>query len=389
MIKGILNKVFFYVIIILYGCVEPYDYTSSNTFENLLVVEAKLTDEYGYHEVILTRSYTLNNEFPSNNVEGATVIVVKDSNTIYEYEEYEPGKYISKEEYQAILTSIYQLKITLQTGEVYFSEEVQLPNELIQDFDINVKKAINENGEEGLSVEYINNEITFDDSGFYRFIVNGTYLVVPPYWKAFKFELNEEEQTIDVVPRVGYEGRYCYVDDENVRTYTFSSKDFTLNVIPTYQVNFFNKEDVKIYRRYSIEVQEYLLSEDAYIYYSALSLFSESESVFSENQPGNIPGNLYSSNNTDVLGFFEVSKKITKRKFFDFSEFFDFTSSPDYVRDCFIELYPLNELYPLISNGFVEFYSGNPDDPAYTVVNKVCADCRALGPDEKPDFWED
>ena len=76
------------------------------------------------------------------------------------------------------------------------------------------------------------------------------------------------------------------------------------------QLDFSKKKNPTIFHRYSIEVRQRLISREAFIYYTAVDEISNSENVFSDNQPGNIPGNIKSLSNSseNVIGFFEVSK---------------------------------------------------------------------------------
>ncbi len=390
---------------LLLSCIEPYNINSTENFKELLVVEGRVTNRLGYQKLSLTTTYPLEGIKVPPSVKNANVVVYEDSNLMYEYEEESPGKYKSKVEFKAQENKTYQLKITLQSGKEYVSDILKLPEGPNQDFNITIKKTENSAGNQGVLFEYEKNtNNTIDIPTFYRFNLNATYEIAAPFWTAFKFKLFPDTKTIDVVPRGNKKGSICYIEENNSKSFLFNSRNFSGNLLGPFEVVFLDKEDKKIGRRYSVELEQYVLSKEAFSFYRKLKEFSESESVFSENQPGNIVGNVRSSENPNdvALGFFEVSKVISKRVFFSYKEFFTLNGAPPYVEACFTSAPHLEashnpiglSLYEMIEKGMVEFWgdTGVPPIPnrPYKVASKICADCTLVpGSKEKPDYWID
>jgi hypothetical protein len=144
-------------------------------------------------------------------------------------------------------------------------------------------------------------------------------------------------------------------------------------------------------------VKQYVQSQEAYAFYRTLNDLSGSESILSQNQPGFINGNVFSSDNANekVIGFFEVSSVSSKRIFINRDDFdlIDYTSPP-YEVECEEIAPPLNQLLETIQSGNLIFYYNNNGIPRlpggpYVMVPSKCGDCTKIGTNIVPDFWEE
>jgi hypothetical protein len=176
-------------------------------------------------------------------------------------------------------------------------------------------------------------------------------------------------------------------------------------------VRFINRDNFIISHRYSISVNQYSQSVDAYNYYETLKSFSASESIFSEVQPGFLEGNISAtgSENRTVLGYFEVASVSNQRLFFDYADLFPGEPLPEFPITCVTTLRneshgsncdprgrspgPLS-LIEAINLGLVAYSSEEQrsfeDGSRYSLwntVNRACGDCTLFGSDEIPDFW--
>ena len=82
------------LLFIFISCVEPYE-AETEIFEDVLVVEAMITNEIKHQEITLSRSYRFENDsiaFEKN----ATVKVIENNNITFEFFEENHGKYVSK-----------------------------------------------------------------------------------------------------------------------------------------------------------------------------------------------------------------------------------------------------------------------------------------------------
>src|SRR5258705_11322877 len=105
------------------GCTDPYA-LQTNTFEDAVVIEGTITNEFKKQEIKLTRTYRFEENGPK--VEhGATIYVTDNLGNQYNFDE-DNGKYVSTTEFQAQPNTNYQLHITTNDGRSYISSNEQL-----------------------------------------------------------------------------------------------------------------------------------------------------------------------------------------------------------------------------------------------------------------------
>jgi Domain of unknown function (DUF4249) len=398
----------FFISVFTISCVEPFD-IATLTFENMLVVEATITNELKYQEIILSRTFRLEEEgpFAENN---ANVTVIDDFQNTYNFKETSSGKYISTLKFGAIHGRNYQLMILTTDGKKYSSKPTQLSN-VVEEFTTSIVKEINDDGVEGLTI-YAD---SFDPSGnskYYRYEYEETYKIIAPYWSpldAFGVSMapsNDDPPPLHEVytlPRTKEE-RICYntlYSDIILQTET---NLFSEDRVTNFPIRFVAKDDFMITHRYSILVRQYVQSLEAYTFYKTHTKFSDQESLFSQNQPGFITGNVFLVDdlNERVLGYFEVSSALTQRIFFDFEDFFPDDPKPPHIVECDIiapeldawdggEFSPLIKVLMFDGMKFFDFNKEantpiNPNRP-YLIVRKECGDCTSLGSNIVPDFW--
>ena len=401
----------FFIGIFTISCVEPFE-IATITFENSLVIEATITNELKYQEIKLSRTYPLEEEgpFDENN---ANVTIIDDFQNTYNFQETSSGKYLSTFKFGAISGRNYQLMILTADGKRYTSTPIQLSN-IVEEFNASITKEINDDGIEGIAI-YAN---SFDPSGnskYYRYEYEETYKIIAPYWSpldAFGVSMaptNDDPPPLHEVytlPRTKEE-RVCYNTVNSNKILQTETNLFSEDRVTNFPIRFLAKDDFMITYRYSILVRQYVQSLEAYTFYKTHTKFSDQESLFSENQPGFIVGNVFSvdDSNERVLGYFEVSSALTQRIFFDFEDFFPDEPKPPHIVGCYIiapeldawdgpEFSPLIKLLMFDGMKFFDFNNKgantpiNPNRP-YLIVRKECGDCTTLGSNVKPDFWID
>ena len=160
-------------------------------------------------------------------------------------------------------------------------------------------------------------------------------------------------------------------------------------------ITFLKIDNKKIENRYSILVNQQLISEEAYNFYKTLQDLSGSSNVFSQQQPGFLAGNISSVNNPgeNVVGYFAVASTSKKRIWLNFLDYFSIEERPDPTTRCSLSTPKAERINSFVSSGVLQYWADNLDpDPTegpYIMVNLSCIDCRVLGKVEKPDFWVD
>ncbi|WP_109436936.1 DUF4249 domain-containing protein [Aquimarina sp. AU119] len=407
------GKILFLIFICLLfsQCVEEFDFETED-FESILVVNTTVTNEVKRQQVLLSRTFRFEDNGPLLE-SGATIKVVEENTGIeYLFEEVSSGTYLSVQEFAAMPDKKYQLIINTSDGRSYVSEKVMLPNEISIDR-VYPKRMANTRGVEGIGILVD----TFDPtstSKYYRYKFEETYRITAPFWSPQDIVIitGEEDCIYDFIERP--EGkRVCYADNFSNSIIITNTTAFNEDRLTGFLLNFLPSDDIRVVDRYSILVKQFVQSKEANGFYQILKDFSESESLFSQVQPGFIEGNIISENNKDeiVLGFFDVSSVSERRIFFDSNDFigdltkFDFgcqailpviDAENEETREAFERRWI--RVASDRSNMFVSMESNGPPEPegckstidGFTFVTpRECGDCTAFGRSEVPDFWED
>jgi Domain of unknown function (DUF4249) len=397
------------VIVILFSCVEPFEIATQN-FEDLLVIEATITNEFKYQEIKLGRTYPLEDEGPSYEI-NANVTVVDDAQNSYNFQETDSGRYRSISEFSVLPNRNYQLLITTTSGKEYASVPTKL-TAISSDFTVSAIKEVNKDGIEGITI-YADSYDSSGNSKYYRFEYEETYKIIAPYWSpldAFGVSMLPTNPNppplheVYTLPRT-QEEETCYKTLESTKIMQTDTNLFLEDRVIKFPIIFLTKDDFKITHRYSILVRQFVQSLEASTFYKTLNKFSGSESLFSQQQQGFIAGNVFSVNNPDekVIGYFEVASALTERIFFNFEDFFPNEPKPPYIVECIVIAPALDDTGPgedaanfspliklLLYDGFkfVDF-NGNSINNPYFIVRKECGDCTSLGSNIRPDFWID
>ncbi len=405
------------MILVTGSCIEPFQ-AETLGLENVLVVDARLTDEVKKHQILLSRArpFDKDNIIPERNAE---VSIVENSETSYAFEEMNPGHYVSTMTFGAKTNQSYQLKITTSDGSYASTMETMPQNVPIANLDI--KRGTNDLGEDGVVV-VLDNTSLGNQPRYFRYDYEESYKIVAPNWDPFEFEIIDSVACTDgdafevrIKPKHSLKGQTCYGQQSSTKIILASTANLDGNTVSDFRVHFVNRENYILTHRYSILVNQYTQSVDAHSYYQGLQAFSTSESVFSEIQPGFLPGNIFSETDTaeKVVGYFETAAVSSKRVFFDYQDIFPEEPLPEYPINCSSLGNPrlIGRSYhctmgnsgvcdgscksPLIdqiqANLIVFAAEKEPTDilAPFLTLPVACGDCTVLGSNLKPDFWID
>ncbi len=392
----------FYIITVLcaFSCIEEIA-IETKTFENALVIEATITNEFKYQEINLSRTFKLELNGPSPE-RNAIIKITDNSQNTYKFTETIPGKYVSDIEFSPQLNVNYVLQITTFDGRSYSSQPTILTSSTQIDT-INTLREIDDFGNENITISVD----SFDPTGnskYYRYKYEETYKIIAPYWSKYDLIL-----TTYVYPfRVGRvnktdEKQVCYNTVPSNSIIQTETTGFFEDRVSNFPVRVISRYNPIISHRYSILVKQYIQSLDAFTFYKTLANLSGSESLFSQNQPGFFNGNVFSIDdaNEKVIGFFEISSVSSKRIYFNYTNLFPNEPLPPYFTECdffaptdIADASDPSALYTYIKGGDVIYYSENLDpdliNPGpYFLVTAECGDCTRLGTNVKPNFWID
>lgn len=400
------NNILILITLILFtSCIEPIEIKTID-YEKNLIVDGFLTDELKHHTIKLSRTFRL--EGTNITPERKAKVVIKDNlQNAYSFTEVSNGTYTSDIEFKAETDKSYKLEITTLDQNTYTSREEKIVGfSQINDVVASLENDGTEDSE-GISIS-VSSKSLDENAKYFRYSFEETYKIIAPYWSNEKLvvvapiPLTAPPTEVEIVPDYT-KGKICYRTDLS-NSIIINETTSISNDENSLKIHFIDKENYIISNRYSILVSQHVQSIEAYTYYKTLEKISSSESVFTQNQPGLIPGNITSTSdiNENVIGFFEVASVSKKRIFFNYEDFYP-NESPDYKIDCVLsapELInpdPLKSSSPLINaiySGEFSFYKFN-DIPSetlkgkYLLVPEICGDCSILGSKIKPSFWVD
>ncbi len=396
-------KIFsFFILIILFGCTEPYVLQTSN-FEEALVIEASISNEFKKQQIKLSKTYRLEENGPTF-VENATVTVEDDLGNVYDFVEGDEI-YESENAFEAIPGRTYKLTIVTD-GKVYTSTQETLTQvNPIEDVEV---KDITIGDVRGAEIKVKSFDPT-NSSKYYRYEYEETYKIVAPKWRPYVVTVNSTTKDLIFTPRT-YEARTCYSTVKSNELLLHSTTNLSEDRVD-FKVRFIPVDNPIIMHRYSILVKQYVQNLESYTYYNTLKTISGSDGILSQNQPGFFSGNItcVSNPNEKVVGFFDVSSVSSQRIFFNFEDVFPATQQPGYFFDCYDNCLEPN---PLICPGVYDycfsvapestckgniventlngipqpflFYAG--PNPIY-LVPQPCGDCTTFSSNVVPPFW--
>ncbi|MET2985236.1 DUF4249 domain-containing protein [Aureibaculum conchae] len=387
------------------SCIESFDVQTLG-FEDALVVEALITNEFKTHQIKLSNSFKFE-EFTPPPETNAVIYIADDIGGRIDFTEtFEAGVYSSDIPFAAEAGKEYQLFITTSDNKSYESKAVTLTN-ITQIDKVYAERDTNNLNEDGVSI-FVDSYDATGNSRYYRYEYEETYKIVAPRWSPVDLVIvtgppYEYPVSFDYVSKTT-EQKTCYNTKFSNGIVITETTDLAEDKVEKFNVRFLKSINPVISHRYSILVKQYVQSIDAYTYYQTLKKLSSSQNGITQNQPGFIEGNIRSSTGSDekVIGIFEVSSVSEKRMFFNYKDLFEGEALPPYFTLCEIttpSIEPDENVGPqlpgLLYGGEVKYYDLNGSYPEqddvsigpFNMVPTSCGDCTRLGTNVKPDFW--
>ncbi|MBE9575272.1 DUF4249 domain-containing protein [Flavobacterium proteolyticum] len=378
------------------SCTEPY-VLQSDVYQNSLVVEATLTNELKHHEVKLTRTSRLNESQPEIET-GAFVRIIGDDGSSYNFEEID-NLYKSENEFQAQPGILYKLVIETSTGKTYSSNLEKLPSSSTLESVVPFVET-NNDGIRGVAIK-VNSYDPSATSNFYRYTYEETFKIVVPKWSNEKLTFTSNNDII-ISLRDDPNTQVCYRTEKSNEILLTSTNNQTEDRVTNFPILFIPQQTTKIAHRYSINVTQYVENYNTYVFYNTLKNFSSSGNVLSQIQPGEVVGNIKCETNPGetVVGIFNVASVSTKRLFFNYVDLFPGEPLPEYYGRCEVQVYDkscLSRIDPCAAFGYFNlkyaYEAGqivyfNSEGDLFEMVDTFCGDCRVLGSNVIPPFWQ-
>jgi hypothetical protein len=187
---------------------------------------------------------------------------------------------------------------------------------------------------------------------------------------------------------------HCWANDTLRDVLIRSTKEQDQDKVVAFPLRFIPETSYIFRVKYSILVQQFSLSAEAFNYWETTKIFNETQGTLADVQPGTINSNVVGVTNPSetVLGYFDASAISEQRVFFNYKDFKEAGyKRPDFRSYCF-ELTPI---YVHVSE-IAEYMKTHDEDLAIWDVLQgylelfpiACCDCSNMGTTVKPSFWE-
>lgn len=370
-----------YIILLYANCVKEFN-PQSQDYENLLVVEAFLTDGNEPFEVILSRSIRIDTSvFLAES--GASVWLTDETGeNINLNENGTSGHYF----HDGIIPQVgteYQLHIKTVNGSEYESSKVAMRSTPEID-SVNFKFEERPTADlMGIQI-YVNTHDDLNNTWYYRWEWNETWEFYTPYASDHIFENDQ------ILPREDNINR-CWKHSGSTSIEIASSKNLIKDIISEFPLHYVSTNTDRLGLKYSINIKQFSLSEESYNYWVELQKTTESLGTLFDPQPSTVFGNIYNVNNDNevVLGYFDAAAKSEKRIFIKRSDL-PRIQTANYYYHCEDSIVAPSMVKELVQQGWMLAYEIQDDfgNFMYLLSYPSCVDCRTAGTNQKPDFWQ-
>jgi hypothetical protein len=361
------------------GCITQF-IPDTDESEELLVVEGVITDEPGVNNTVrLSKSQPLGSFNAYVPVPGCQVRIEDDLGNTYTMHETLPGTYSTYPwEFTGEIGRTYTLHIdagsAFETRYTYMSLPMEMkpvpPIDTIY-YEKQVMPVTDGSShlEEGCQV-YLNTTDPDGSCKYYRWDFQETWEILLPY---------------DV------SNNRCWITEKSKSINIKNTSALTQNRIAQYPINLVTNETDRLKIKYSMEINQYSVSEDEFGYWKRLQNISEDVGGLYDLIPSSITGNVFCVEDPAqrVLGYFSVSAKSSKRVFITDN----FAGMPDLYARCAADTVPLGTAVEGLGEYVWVIINRGPPvpEPHYLVLtkNKACADCTVRGTNIRPLFWDE
>ena len=381
------------LLLVVVGCLEPFDPEIADNYKNFLVVDGIITDQPGPYTIKINRAVALDQPGYENSAVSGVEVVIEEENGVVEILSETSAGIYQTDVIQGKVGRQYRLKLSYK-GQQYKSSWEKISASASIDkvyFSVEAKETT----DPGIDIRGVQ---------FYVDSKGGQEVV-----KHYRYEW-EETWEIGVTHRAFYDyfgnDVYGFTSNPLHRCWKYgssreiilaSAEDLSDVVITQQKVAFITGEDERFARKHSLLVKQFALNEDEYFFWKLLHESSKELGTLYDKQPATITGNIANSAHPDdvVLGYFSASGLQEERIFvlesYGLSQITP--CNPDVeilLKSLMGDTYEKN-LLRAIANGAI--YYRAVEISGVGVVGAVladpdCTDCRTKGGDlNKPKYW--
>lgn len=367
-----------WVIAILIACTEPYTPPEIENNPNILVVDGFLNGTKKECVVSLSRTQKLgSNEQPLAEI-GAVVSLEEKGGSTVVLVDHQNGTY-SIANIPVSVQKEYKIHVKTKDGMGYASDYV------VMKASPPIDSVTWEATDQGIQIQATTHDPS-NNARYYQWTFVETWQYTSAFYSNMKFQNGSAVLRDDDVYT-------CWQEDTSSNIIVGSSDKLTQDVIYKNPITLVSKTTDKYQIRYSILVQQRVLSKEAYNFWSELQKNTENLGTLFDPQPSQILGNIYDIQNAKnpVLGYFTASYTSEKRIFIKNADLPGGYIPIKTFAGCRQDTVLLADLpkfgnsgnlltQPIVVGGIILIGYGNS--------SVDCVDCRAKGgTNVQPDFW--
>ncbi len=377
------RKFVLFTLLLVAGCIEPYQPPVATNNKNILVVDGSLNTN-GISEITLTHVLSLGSSNDPLAVTGATVKVENSNGLVITFNEGAAGHYLTSS--QTLPTHVnYRLVINTVDNKKYVSSFVQ---PIISPTIDSVTWELT--ADKGVQI-YANSHDLQNNTKRYLWKYTETWLYTSAFQSRFKW-INGQ-----VVARSENDDIYhCYQTEYSTKILYSSTEALNQDIVTRFPVTYMPQNSERISKKYSILVTQYGLTQEGYNFWSQLKKNTEDLGTLFDPQPSLVTGNFQCLTNSDevILGFFTAGTNSEKRIFIP-SEKLAILAAKNYqtiYSDCIADTL-FNKDIPSWKfskiESIIDIAAMGRTTVGYRVSSLNCVDCRRKnGTNIKPAFWQ-
>jgi hypothetical protein len=368
----------FCIIMVLISCVDPYNPPATQNGDKFLVVDGFINAGGGTTTFTLTYTSNLGDTAKISYPNGKVYVESEGGQT---FELIGKGKGVFESQLNLSSSDKYRLHIKLNDGRDFLSDFVE----------VKASPEIDEISWQGSSDGVIIYLSTHDDSKssrYYQWKYDETWEFNSAFYSSLKYENKE------FVARDQSEQIYtCYQSDYSKSILVGSSEKLAQDILykfPIISVGAIGTS--KLSRRYSIKIQQSVISKEAFEYWTELKKITESLGSLYDPQPSAVFGNIKNVQDPSepVIGFISAGITAEKRIFITRAEYgYSYKVTTGY-EGCVMDTIPGHGTPPkTFEGGMIPLHQEMDMQGTMQlyVGSTSCVDCSLRGTTQKPDFW--
>jgi len=418
-------KYLYIIVVLLIGigglttCKTPYTPAPITAVNNYLVVEGLININDSTY-INLSRTVGVMSASTVKPELKATITIVSNTGSSYPLKEVGNGVY-SAPSYNLSAANQYKLMIKTSNGSTYASDFEQTKvtppiDSLITDME-----------PDGIHFS-INTHDPQNATRYYRWDYSETWQFTSYFVSKYTGQYSDTAKAamspyfighgIVVLPRTN-DIYHCWGGDASATILLNTTAGLSKDIIQNQPITFVASSSEKLSVRYSINIKEYALTQDAYTFWTLLKTNTEQLGSIFDAQPSASIGNIHNVNNPNevVIGYMSACSVSQKRIYINYTDLprsyiSDYLNNNPYNKytcaldtipvvivdkngaiieyaeyDYFIANYPYVAQIPIDSVLAVNL-SVYPPKGSHSGAQPPCADCTLRGTNVKPAFWQ-